>query len=52
MNLQEISLLEFERNKAKHKAMLKKHGDKAINTIKKHIPEGYTLKEYLDELKK
>lgn len=39
-----------QEDRARHKALLKKYGNKAFGTIKTQLPEGTTLREYIDEL--
>ena len=41
---------EFQ-NRKRHKALLRKDEERAIRIIKKELPRGYTLKEYLEELR-
>lgn len=38
-------------NRKKHKRLLLKDEERAIRIIKKELPKGNTLKEYLDELR-
>ena len=38
-------------NRKKHKRLLLKDEERAIKIIKTELPKGYTLKEYLDELR-
>lgn len=48
----DVRRIEEENLRAIHRNLIQKTGEeKAIRTIKKQIPKGYKLKEYMDELK-
>lgn len=39
-----------QQDRERHKALLRKVGKNAFGTIKTQLPEGTTLREYIDEL--
>lgn len=50
VSLLDLPKMQESNRKQWHKKLLRQNPEKAIRTIKKGIPEGRTLKEYLDEL--
>lgn len=51
IDIEEYTKMQQKKREERHKKLLRENGDKAIKTIKKEIPKGKNLKEYLEYLR-
>lgn len=51
VSLDDLPKMKQDAKRQWHIKLLKENEETAIRTIKKEIPKGYTLKDYLDELR-